>query len=114
VRAAERRLPAQVPQDIQFADLTLRPHSFELQRGTRVVLLTRTECALMETLMRRARTVVPHDVLLNEGWGMDGDGSYDSLYVFIRALRAKITHPGEYDLLHTVRGVGYSLRSEPC
>jgi len=114
VRAAERRLPAQIPQEVQFADLTLRPHLFELQRGARVVSLTRTECALLEVLMRRARTVVPHEILLNEGWGADGEASYDSLYVFIRALRAKITQPGEYDLLHTIRGVGYSLRSEPC
>jgi len=34
--------------------------------------------------------------------------------MFIRALRSKITHPGELELLHTVRGVGYSLRGEPC
>jgi DNA-binding response OmpR family regulator len=114
VRAAERRLPTRVPQEIQFADLILRPHLFEIQRGSRVVSLTRTECALMEVLMRRARTVVPHEVLLYEGWGADSDASYDNLYVFIRALRAKITQPGEYDLLHTIRGVGYSLRPKPC
>jgi DNA-binding response OmpR family regulator len=114
VRAAERRLPAQAPQEMKLGELTLRPHLFELQRGVRIVSLTRTECALMEILMRRARTVVPHAVLLEEGWGTDADVSYDSLYVFIRALRAKITQPGEQDLLHTIRGVGYSLRSEPC
>jgi DNA-binding response OmpR family regulator len=114
VRAAERRLPTQAHQEIKLGELTLRPHLFELQRGARIVSLTRTECALMEILMRRARTVVPHAVLLEEGWGADADVSYDSLYVFIRALRAKITQPGEQDLLHTIRGVGYSLRSEPC
>ena len=89
VRAAERRLPAQLPAEVQFADLMLRPHLFELQRGARVVSLTRTECALLEVLMRRARTVVPHEVLLQEGWGADGDASFDSLYVFIRALRVE-------------------------
>ncbi len=114
VRAAERRLPAQPPQDIQFEDLTLRPHLFELQRGQRIATLTRTECALLETLMRRARTVVPHAVLLEEGWGTEVDVSYDSLYVFIRALRTKITQPGEPELLQTIRGVGYSLRIDPC
>jgi len=114
VRAAERRLPIQIPQEFKFEDLTLRPHLFELQRGVRIAVLTRTECALMEALMRRGRSIVPHAVLLEEGWGIDADVSYDSLYVFIRALRSKITQPGEYDLLHTIRGVGYSLRSEPC
>jgi two-component system response regulator MprA len=114
VRAAERRLPAQTPQDVRFEDLVLRPHHFELQRGTRIVALTRTECALLEVMMRRAGTVVPHQVLLEEGWGSDSDATYDRLYVFIRALRAKITQPGEPDLLHTIRGVGYSFRPASC
>jgi len=65
-------------------------------------------------LMRRARSVVPHAVLIEEGWSSEADVSYDSLYVFIRALRSKITHPGEVELLHTVRGVGYTLRSDAC
>ena len=64
--------------------------------------------------MRRAKTVVPHGVLIEEGWGSEADVSFDSLYVFIRSLRAKITKPGEEELLHTIRGVGYSLRREAC
>ena len=114
VRATERRIPTTAPQEMQFEDLILRPHLYELQRGLRIASLTRTECALMETLMRRARTVVPHGVLIDEGWGAGADVSFDSLYVFIRALRSKITQSGEQELLHTVRGVGYSLRREAC
>ncbi len=114
VRATERRVPTPEPQTMQFEDLILKPHLYELQRGVRVVSLTRTECALMETLMRRARTVVPHGVLIDEGWGIDNEVSFDSLYVFIRALRSKITRPGEPELLHTIRGVGYALRRETC
>lgn len=114
VRAAARRAPTPIPQAVQFEDLILRPHLYELQRGVRVVSLTRTECALMEILMRRSRSVVPHGVLIEEGWGTDTDVSFDSLYVFIRALRAKITQSGERELLHTIRGVGYSLRCDPC
>jgi two-component system response regulator MprA len=112
VRAAARRVPITAPRELIFEDLVLRPHLFELQRCERVASLTRTECALMETLMRRAPSVVPHGVLIEEGWSSDTDVSYDSLYVFIRALRAKITQPGETEMLHTVRGVGYALRSD--
>lgn len=114
VRAAARRTPTPIPNELRYEDLILRPHLFELQRGARTASLTRTECALMEILMRRAHTVVPHGVLLDGGWSSDSEVSYDSLYVFIRALRAKITQPGEFELLHTVRGVGYSLRSNMC
>lgn len=114
IRAVMRRAAEPMSKALQFADLILRPHQYELQRGERVEALTRTECALLETLMRRARTVVPHGVLITEGWGSDCDVSFDSLYMFIRALRAKITRPGEPELLYTVRGVGYSLRGESC
>jgi DNA-binding response OmpR family regulator len=51
-------------------------------------------------------------VLMEEGWGADSEPSGANLYVFIRGLRAKITQPGEPELLHTVHGIGYSLRSE--
>jgi DNA-binding response OmpR family regulator len=114
VRAAARRVPLRTPDALQFEDLILRAHQFQLQRGERLAALTRTECTLLGVLIRRARAVVPHAVLIDEGWSGEADVSVDSLYVFIRALRSKITHPGEVELLHTVRGVGYSLRSEPC
>jgi two-component system response regulator MprA len=112
VRATERRIPHAAPQTLEFADLVLRPHLYELQRGSRVEALTRTECALLETLMRRARTVVPHSVLIEQGWGSEAEVSFDNLYVFIRGLRTKVTRPGERELLQTVRGVGYCLRGE--
>lgn len=114
VRAAARRAPVFTPQTLEFEDLILRPNQFELQRGTRIASLTRTECTLLALLMRRARSVVPHEVLMNEAWSGEADVSYGNLYVFIRALRSKITHLGEVELLHTVRGVGYSLRSDTC
>jgi DNA-binding response OmpR family regulator len=114
VRAAARRVPARAPQSLQSGDLVLHPHKYELQRGTRTAWLTRTECVLLGLLIRRVNTVVPHSVLIEEGWGIEADVSFDSLYVFIRALRSKITVPGETEMLHTIRGVGYSLRSKEC
>jgi DNA-binding response OmpR family regulator len=113
VRAVGRRRASSAqPAELRFQDLKLKPSSYELQRGDRTASLTRTEYALLETLMRRAGTVVPRDVLMEEGWGMESDPSGANLYVFIRSLRSKITEPGETELLHTIRGVGYSLRSE--
>ena len=111
MRAAARRVPERTPQTLRLGDLALLPQTCELQRGDRVEPLTRTEYALLETLMRRAGAIVPRDVLIDEGWGRSSDVSFDSLYVFIRSLRTKITHPGETELLHTVRGVGYALRA---
>ena len=112
VRAVSRRGLGSQPCDIVFRDLRLKPATYQLQRAGRTVALTRTEYVLLETLIRRAGTVVPRQVLIDEGWGPESDVSDANLYFFVRALRAKITEPGEEELLHTVRGVGYSIRSQ--
>ena len=62
--------------------------------------------------MRRAGCIVPRDVLVEAGWGGGAEVSDGTLYVFIRGLRAKIACAGERQLLHTARGVGYTLRAE--
>jgi DNA-binding response OmpR family regulator len=112
VRAVGRRASAAQTVELAFRDLILRPGSHELHRGSRTALLTRTECVLLEVMMRRPGQIVPREVLMEEGWGTDADPKAANLYVFIRSLRAKITQPGEPELLHTVRGIGYSLRRE--
>jgi DNA-binding response OmpR family regulator len=112
LRAVARRAPAAQPADLTFGDLRINPGTLRLQRGPRTVSLTRTEYALLETLIRRAGMVVPREVLIEEGWGGESDVSDANLYFFVRSLRSKITQPGETELLHTIRGVGYSIRRE--
>jgi two-component system response regulator MprA len=114
VRAVARRAPASELADLNFLDLHLNPTTYEIRRGNRTAPLTRTEYALLETLMRRPGAVVRRETLIEQGWGGESDANGASLYVFIRSLRSKITQPGETELLHTVRGVGYSLRKELC
>ena len=113
-RAVARRAPAAQPADLTFLDLRLNPGTYQMHRGDRTVSLTRTEYALLESLIRRAGIIVPRDVLIEEGWGVESDVSDGNLYFFMRSLRSKITQPGEAELLHNVRGVGYSIRSESC
>lgn len=55
---------------------------------------------------------MPRDVLIEAGWGGGAEVSDNTLYVFIRALRAKIASGSEPQVLQTVRGAGYSLRLE--
>jgi len=112
LRAVARRVPAAQPADLAYEDLRLNPSTYQLQRGGRTVSLTRTEYVLLEALIRRAGMIVPREVLIEEGWGVGSEVSDANLYFFVRALRSKITQPGEAELLHTVRGVGYSIRSE--
>ena len=112
IRALARRGPALYPSDLQYHDLLLKARTHEIQRGERVAQLTKTEYALLEVMIRRAGCVVPRDILVEAGWGGGAEVTDNTLYVFIRALRAKIASGNEPQLLQTVRGVGYSLRLE--
>jgi DNA-binding response OmpR family regulator len=112
VRALSRRGAATYPADLRFEDLTLDSRTHELRRGSRVADLTRTEYLLLETLMRRAGCIVPRDALVEAGWGGGAEVGDGTLYVFIRSLRVKITQGSERQLLHTARGVGYTIRTE--
>ncbi|HEY1206742.1 MAG: response regulator transcription factor [Bryobacteraceae bacterium] len=112
IRALHRRNPVTYPPDLEFGDLRLKARTHELQRGSRVVALTRTEYALLETLMRRAGAIVPKNVLAEAGWGSDAGVNDGTLYVFIGALRARIAAEGERQFLRTVRGIGYTLLAD--
>ena len=112
IRALHRRNPVAYPPELEFEDLRLKASTHELQRGDRVVSLTRTEYALLETLMRRAGSVVPKEVLASAAWDGEAGVTDNTLYVFIRALRSHIAAAGERQLLHTVRGIGYTLRAD--
>lgn len=93
-------------------DITLDPAGWEVSRGDRPIVLTRTEFALLELLMRNPRQVLTRGQLYEGVWGCDLDGTTNSLDVYIGYLRKKLEADGESRVLHTVRGVGYSLRPD--
>ena len=77
--------------ELTYQDLVLKPATYELQRGTRVAPLTRKECALLEALMRRAGSVVPREVLIEEGWGMDSEVSDESSLCLVSRMFGNVT-----------------------
>jgi two-component system, OmpR family, response regulator MprA len=96
---------------LRFHDLELDPLAHEARRGGRALELTRTEFLLLELLMRHARQVLTRATIFDRVWGYDFGPSSNSLEVYIGYLRRKTEARGEPRLLHTVRGVGYVLRS---
>src|SRR5260370_9998450 len=94
---------------MRFADLFRDGEQREAVRGGKRLELTRTEFSILECLMRSAGRVVPRSRIIEIVWG-DRDVSENNLDVFIRSLRTKLDQPGMSRLLHTERGVGYSIR----
>jgi two-component system response regulator MprA len=112
LRAPLRRAqPAGVDGEaLTFADLSLDPLTREVRRGDRSISLTRTEFNLLELLLRHPKQVLTRQQILEDVWGYDFPTTANSLEVYVGYLRRKTEAEGEHRLIHTVRGVGYTLR----
>jgi two-component system response regulator MprA len=98
---------------LTFEDLRLDLRAHEAWRGERQLQLTRTEFLLLELFMRHPRQVLSRSVIFEQVWGYDFGSSSNSLGVYMGYLRRKTEVGDETRLLHTVRGVGYVLRTRP-
>jgi len=95
---------------LRTGDLSLDPQRRQAWRGTRELGLTKTEFDLLELLLFNAGIVVTRDVIYERIWGYEFETSSKSLDVYIGYLRRKTEFDGESRLIHTVRGVGYTVR----
>jgi two-component system response regulator MprA len=96
---------------LAFEDLLLDMRTHEAWRGERLLGLTRTEFLLLEMFLRQPRKVLSRSAIFEHVWGYDFGSSSNSLGVYMGYLRRKTEEGEEPRLLHTVRGVGYVLRS---
>ena len=112
LRAVQRRsLPSAQP-SLRAGDLRLDPASREVLRGGVAISLTRTEYSLLERLMYRAGHVVSRRSLIEAVWGFDREIEENTLDAFMHLLRNKVDMSTEPKLIHTVRGVGYTIRAD--
>jgi two-component system response regulator MprA len=113
LRALLRRTGAETPGKVlRFLDLELHPDTHSAKRGGRNIELTRTEYLLLELFLNNPRRVLTRSIIFDRVWGYDFGPSSNSLEVYMGYLRRKTEAGGEPRLLHTVRGVGYTLREQ--
>lgn len=113
VRALLRRSrpePLSDPRVIEVADLRLDPAARRCWRGSEEIELTKTEFDLLEFLALNAGIVLDRVRIYEEIWGYDFGPDSKNLAVYISYLRRKVDEGRERPLIHTVRGVGYTLR----
>ena len=111
VKAVLRRSSGMGPGETRlvFADLELDDETMDVWRDGRLIELTLTEYKLLRYLLANARRVLTRDQILEEVWDYSFAGTASVLETYISYLRQKVdaTDP---PLIHTVRGVGYTLR----
>jgi two-component system response regulator MprA len=112
VRALLRRVRERTIDPVRrFADVTLDSSSREVHRGGRLVSLTRREFDLLTIFLDNPGAVMTRERLLTDAWGFASSVETNSLDVYVGYLRRKLEEDGEPRLIHTVRGVGYVLRT---
>ena len=94
---------------IRYADLELDAAAHEVRRAGVPVDLSPTEFKLLEYLLTNAGRVVSKAQILDNVWRYDFDGDASIVESYVYYLRKKIDK-AEPQLIHTVRGVGYTLR----
>ena len=110
IRALLRRSGGDVSELLTFADVEMNLATRTVLRSGETVPLTKTEFDLLEVLMRGGGRVATRDQIYREVWGFDFETSSNSLDVYVGYLRRKTEARDAPRLIHTVRGVGYTLR----
>jgi two-component system OmpR family response regulator len=110
VRAVLRRTGGDEPSGrLVFADLELDEDTHEVFRAGELLPMTPTEFKLLRYLMVNARRVLSKAQILDHVWEYDFGGDANVVETYISYLRKKVDRV-EPRLIHTVRGVGYTLR----
>jgi DNA-binding response OmpR family regulator len=109
LRALLRRRVAGAPAVLRVGDLEMDPATREVRRGSTSVELTPREFSLLEYLLRNADRPLSRATLMEHVWGIRFDPGTNIVDVCVNALRNKLGRDPE--LIHTVRGVGYAIRT---
>jgi DNA-binding response OmpR family regulator len=108
---------------LRAGDLEMHLLQRRVLRAGKEIPLTQREFELLAYLLRHKNTIVTRDMLGRDVWKEPAFALTNVIDVFVTYLRRKIEKPGASPLIHTVRGVGYSLRegepavgeaTEPC
>jgi len=98
------------PNRLTYADLVLDEDRHEVRRGEELVNLSPTEFSLLRFLMRNSGRVMSRAQILDHVWHYDFSGNSGVVESYISYLRRKVDI-ADPPLIHTVRGVGYVLRT---
>ena len=114
VKAVLRRAGGGGPGEhkLSYHDLVLDEDTRDVWRGGRLIELTPTEYKLLHYLLTNVRRVLTREQILEAVWDYTFAGNASVLETYVSYLRHKIDDV-EPPLIHTVRGVGYSLRLPP-
>ena len=112
IRAMTRKKAGKRSNVFTLGDLQVDAQSHTVTRGGQEINLLPKEFTILEYMIRNQGTVLSREQLENQIWNYEHSGSSNNIDVYISKLRKKIDGDGQSRLLHTIRGVGWVLRTE--
>ena len=113
IRAVLRRGQIGDPtQKLIVGDLVLDRVGRQARRKDTVIELTAKEFQLLEYMMRHPGQILTKTMILDRVWGYDFDTQSNIIEVHVNRLRAKVDKDFSTKLIHTVRGVGYVIKTQ--
>ena len=112
VDAKLRRPRLEHPSVLNFADLHVDLEKHLVERSGQSLDLSPLEYDLLVALLRRPERVFTRDELLDNVWGDESDAGPGAVERYVSYLRSKVDDGFERRLIHTVRGVGYTIRAD--
>jgi DNA-binding response OmpR family regulator len=112
IKALLRRPPANRSHLLRVADLEVDRLTQQVRRAGKRLDLTVKEYALLEYLVAHAGRVLSRTMIIEHVWDESFEGLTNIVDVYVRHLRAKVDDPFPTRLIHTVRGVGYSINED--
>jgi len=114
VKALLRRGPVNRTGVLRVGDLELDRMARQVKRTGKKIDMTSKEYALLEYLAANAGRVLSRTMIIEHVWDQSFEGLTNIVDVYVRHLREKVDAPYPLKLIHTARGVGYSISGDPA
>jgi DNA-binding response OmpR family regulator len=109
VRSLGRRSAPRARNVLEYGDLVLDSTSYRTFRKGKEIRLSFTEFRLLELFVRNQGRIVTRTAIVEAIWGERRDVEVNTIDAFVRLVRRKIDDVGPTRIIHTHRGLGYSI-----
>ena len=98
------------PAVLTYQELTLDTTTHQVFRGEIEINLTKKEFSLLHYLLKNKGKVCTRNDIIKEVWEINFETDNSSLDVYINFLRKKLETKRTESIIHTIRGIGYTIR----
>ncbi|MDN3672926.1 response regulator transcription factor [Flavobacterium branchiarum] len=96
---------------ITISDLEINGRAKTVKREGQLLVLTAKEFKLLYYLAKNSGTIVSRGQILDNVWDINFDMNTNVVDVYITYLRKKVDKPFNSKLIHTIKGLGYTIKS---